>query len=103
MLLCGQARSGCLRTSGGPLCRSFLPYAEPSKVSTDLTVDQALKRVRSWRRSAERAEEARQKAVDELYAAVRAAVEAGVPIAQVAREAGLSRQGVYNVLPKKNR
>jgi DNA-binding phage protein len=66
-----------------------------------LTVDEALKRVRSRRRSAERAEEARQKAVDELYGAVRAAVEVGVPIAQVAREAGLSRQGVYNVLPRK--
>ena len=66
-----------------------------------LTVDEALKRVRSCRRTAKRADDARQKAVDELYAAVRLAVEAGVPIAQVAREAGLSRQGVYNVLPAK--
>lgn len=66
-----------------------------------LTVDEALKQVRSRRRTAERAEDVRKKAVDELYAAVRAAVDAGVPIAQVAREAGLSRQGVYNVLPPK--
>jgi DNA-binding phage protein len=68
-----------------------------------LTVDQALAQVRRRRRSAERAEQARQKAVGDLYAAVKAAVEAGVPVAQVAREAGLSRQGVYNVLTDKRK
>jgi DNA-binding phage protein len=41
--------------------------------------------------------------VGDLYAAVRAAVDAGVPVAQVAREAGLSRQGVYNVLTDKRK
>jgi DNA-binding phage protein len=67
-----------------------------------LTPKQALAQVRNRRQRAERAKQAHEEAISGLYTAVRAAVEAGVPVAEVAREAGLSRQGVYNVLAGKH-
>ncbi len=45
-----------------------------------------------------RAERARREATIELRARAREAQAAGVPISQIAREAGLSRQGVYDLL-----
>ncbi len=71
-------------------------------MSNPLTSKQALADVRRRRESAERAKQTYEKAVSDLYAAVRAAVEAGVSVADVANEAGLSRQGVYNVLAGKH-
>lgn len=64
-------------------------------------VERALEAVRRQRPIKERAEANAQKELDALYATVRAAVEAGAPIARVARESGLSRQGIYNVIGDK--
>jgi hypothetical protein len=44
------------------------------------------------------ADQLRRKATDELRKHCRAAQEAGVPISRIALEAGLSRQGVYDLL-----
>jgi len=45
-----------------------------------------------------RAEEARRAAASELRERVIDAQEAGVPVARIAREAGVSRQAVYEML-----
>jgi len=54
--------------------------------------------IRNAARARERAAKARHKATEELRRYVREAQEAGVSISQIAREAGLSRQGVYDLL-----
>lgn len=57
--------------------------------------------VKGIRRAAKRrkkADAARREATDELRDLCRQAQAEGVPIAQIAREAGLSRQGVYDLL-----
>jgi DNA invertase Pin-like site-specific DNA recombinase len=56
---------------------------------------QALRRAAKRR---ERADKARREATAELRERIREAQAAGVSIAQIAREAGLSRQGVYDLL-----
>jgi DNA invertase Pin-like site-specific DNA recombinase len=45
-----------------------------------------------------KAETARREATDDLHTFIKAARFAGVPITRIASEAGLSRQGVYDVL-----
>lgn len=57
-----------------------------------------IKTIRAAAKKRERASELRRSATDELREGARAAQAAGVPIAQIAREAGLSRQGVYDLL-----
>lgn len=54
--------------------------------------------LRNARRKRLRAEKARRESIRELRARVREAHEAGVPVTLIAAEAGLSRQGVYDVL-----
>lgn len=46
----------------------------------------------------DKADKARRQAVTDLREACREAQAAGVSISQIAREAGLSRQGVYDLL-----
>jgi DNA invertase Pin-like site-specific DNA recombinase len=46
----------------------------------------------------ERIDRARREATAELRERIREAQAAGVSIAQIAREAGLSRQGVYDLI-----
>jgi DNA-binding phage protein len=46
----------------------------------------------------EKAESARKQATADLLRFIREAQTAGVSISQIAREAGLSRQGVYDLL-----
>lgn len=58
----------------------------------------AIKGIRRAAKSRERADAAKQKATEELRSYCKAAQEAGVPITQIASEAGLSRQGVYDLL-----
>ena len=60
--------------------------------------DDPIKGVRQAAKRRDRADKARRKAVDDLREQVRAAQVAGVSISQIAREAGLSRQGVYDLL-----
>jgi len=59
------------------------------------TLIQGLRRAAKRR---ERADRARREATAELRDRCREAQEAGVPISRIAREVGLSRQGVYDLL-----
>lgn len=58
----------------------------------------ALDGIRKAAKQRERAEALRRKATDDLRDYCRQAQAQGVPISQIAREAGLSRQGVYDLL-----
>jgi DNA-binding phage protein len=58
----------------------------------------ALRALRRAAKRRERTERARREATAELQTRLREAKQAGVSIAQIAREAGLSRQGVYDLL-----
>jgi hypothetical protein len=59
---------------------------------------QALHRLRQTARRRENLIRQSRAATDDLGERCRQARDAGVPIAQIAREAGLSRQGVYDLL-----
>jgi DNA-binding phage protein len=63
-----------------------------------MTEAQAIRRIRRAAKKRERAAEARQLATAELRRYCREAQEAGVSITRIASEAGLSRQGVYDLL-----
>jgi AcrR family transcriptional regulator len=58
----------------------------------------AIKGIRRAAKQRTHADELRHKATDELRDYCRAAQSEGVSIARIAREAGLSRQGVYDLL-----
>ena len=62
-------------------------------MSDDLT-----KNIRQAAKRRDRADKARREAVADLREQVRAAQKAGVSITRIAAEAGLSRQGVYDLL-----
>lgn len=59
---------------------------------------EALRGIRTALRQRERAERAQREARTALAERVRAAQKAGVSITRIAAEAGLSRQGVYDLL-----
>jgi len=63
-----------------------------------MTDTEAIKGIRKAARRRERADRARREATSELLRFIREAQGAGVSISQIAREAGLSRQGVYDLL-----
>lgn len=63
-----------------------------------MSATEAIEGIRRAATQRERAEKMRRKATDELRERCRQAKTEGVPIAQIAREAGLSRQGVYDLL-----
>jgi len=63
-----------------------------------MSTSEAVMGIRRTAKSRERADQARREATDELREYVRAAQAEGVSIAQIAREARLSRQGVYDLL-----
>lgn len=63
-----------------------------------MTEGEAVRAIRKAAKARERATEARQKATDDLRRYLHEAKAAGVSISQIAREAGLSRQGVYDLL-----
>lgn len=58
----------------------------------------AIEGIRKAAKQRERADELRRKATDDLRDYCRQAQAQGVSISQIAREAGLSRQGVYDLL-----
>jgi hypothetical protein len=58
----------------------------------------AIKGIRRAAKARAKADVARRKATDELRGYCKAAQEAGIPVTQIASEAGLSRQGVYDLL-----
>ncbi len=57
-----------------------------------------LRSIRGAAKRRERADAAKRQATDDLRGYVRDAREAGVSITRIAEEAGLSRQGVYDLL-----
>jgi hypothetical protein len=59
---------------------------------------EAVKDIRRAAKRHEHAERLRHQATDELRARMREAQSEGIPIARIAREARLSRQGVYDLL-----
>lgn len=63
-----------------------------------MTEAEAIQGLRSAAKRRERADKARREATDDLRRIAREAKDAGVPISRIAREAGLSRQGVYDLL-----
>lgn len=58
----------------------------------------AIRRIRGAASRREKADRARRDATAELQSYCREAQKAGVPITRIASEAGLSRQGVYDLL-----
>ena len=60
--------------------------------------DRTLREIRKAAKRRAKADEDRRKATEDLHDFIRAARAAGVPITQIASEAGLSRQAVYDVL-----
>jgi DNA-binding phage protein len=65
---------------------------------TEAQIIQAIRRIAKRR---EKADQTRREATSELREWCRKAQAAGIPITQVASEAGLSRQGVYDLLGQK--
>jgi len=63
-----------------------------------MSESEAVKGIRRAAKRREHADRLRQAATDDLREQIRAAQGAGVSIAQIAREARLSRQGVYDLL-----
>lgn len=61
-------------------------------------MSETVKGIRRAAKRRENADKARKAATDELRELCRTAHSEGVSIAQIAREAGLSRQGVYDLL-----
>jgi hypothetical protein len=59
---------------------------------------QIIRRIKSAAAKRARADEAKRAATDDLRTYCREAQEAGVSITRIASEAGLSRQGVYDLL-----
>jgi DNA invertase Pin-like site-specific DNA recombinase len=63
-----------------------------------MSESEAIKAIRRAAKRREYAERLRHQATDELRDRMREAQSEGVPIARIAREAHLSRQGVYDLL-----
>jgi DNA invertase Pin-like site-specific DNA recombinase len=61
-------------------------------------VSPAIRKIRQAAQAREDATKLRQKATSELRRYCRTAQAEGVPISEIAREARLSRQGVYDLL-----
>jgi DNA invertase Pin-like site-specific DNA recombinase len=57
-----------------------------------------IRKIKAAARKRAKADDAKREATEELRAYIRDAREAGVPITRIASEAGLSRQGVYDLL-----
>lgn len=58
----------------------------------------AIRRIRGAARRREKADQLKRQATEELRTHCREAQQAGVSITRIASEAGLSRQGVYDLL-----
>jgi DNA invertase Pin-like site-specific DNA recombinase len=61
-------------------------------------VNDTINGIRRAAKRRQKADRARREATDELRELCRKAQAEGVPITEIAREAGLSRQGVYDLL-----
>ena len=63
-----------------------------------MTEAAAIRKIKAAARKRQKADEAKREATEELRAYIRDARKAGVSITRIASEAGLSRQGVYDLL-----
>ena len=65
--------------------------------------DQArlLRSIRGAAKRRERADTAKRQATEDLRGFCQQAQKAGIPVTQIASEAGLSRQGVYDLLAER--
>jgi DNA invertase Pin-like site-specific DNA recombinase len=63
-----------------------------------MTEAAAIRKIKAAARKRQKADEAKREATEQLRAYIRDAREAGVSITRIASEAGLSRQGVYDLL-----
>lgn len=61
----------------------------------------AIRRIQSAVKKRAKADEAKREATEQLRKSCREAQAAGVPITRIASEAGLSRQGVYDLLAER--
>jgi predicted transposase YdaD len=66
-----------------------------------MTQTQIIQAIRRAAKRREKAAQARQEATRELREWCSRAQAAGIPITQIASEAGLSRQGVYDLIGQK--
>jgi DNA invertase Pin-like site-specific DNA recombinase len=66
-----------------------------------MSAEKAISRIHRAKKGREDAEAARRQATDDLRAAIREAQKEGVSVTQIASEAGLSRQGVYDLLAER--
>ena len=66
-----------------------------------MTEAEAIKGIRSAAKRRERAMKSRVEATDDLRRYAREAQAAGASMSQIAREAGLSRQGLYDLLAER--
>ena len=57
-----------------------------------------IRKIRAAAKKRSQADEAKREATEQLRTFCREARRAGVPVARIALEAGLSRQGVYDLL-----
>ncbi|HYH54624.1 MAG TPA: hypothetical protein VD761_10890 [Solirubrobacterales bacterium] len=57
-----------------------------------------IRRIKGAARKRKKADEAKREATEQLRTYCREARKAGVPLTRIAEEAGLSRQGVYDLL-----
>jgi len=57
-----------------------------------------IRKIKAAARKRAKADEAKREATEQLRRSCREAQAAGVPITRIASEAGLSRQGVYDLL-----
>lgn len=63
-----------------------------------MTETAVIRRIKVAARKRAQADAAKREATTELRAYCREAQKAGIPVARIASEAGLSRQGVYDLL-----
>jgi len=61
----------------------------------------AIRRIQAAVKKRQKADEAKREATEDLRRQCLAAREAGIPITLIASEAGLSRQGVYDLLAER--
>lgn len=66
-----------------------------------MTEHETIRGIRKAAGQRERADKAKREATERLRTLCLEAQSAGVPIARIAREAGLSRQGVYDLLAER--
>lgn len=62
----------------------------------------AIRRLQSAARKRAKADEAKREATEDLRRYIKEAQDAGVSITRIASEAGLSRQGVYDLLAERS-